>query len=90
MNECRSISEAKYIDGYRISLRFNTGECGIVDLEGLIFAYPIAEPLRDLTRFANFHLDSWPTLAWDCGFDVDPESLYERAIGKKYDTLQSV
>jgi hypothetical protein len=30
----------------------------------------------------NFHLDSWPTLAWDCGFDVDPDSLYEWATGK--------
>ena len=90
MNECISISEAKYIGEYRISLRFNTGECGVVDLKDLVFAYPIAEPLRDLARFADFHLDSWPTLAWDCGFDVDPESLYERATGKKCDTLQSV
>jgi hypothetical protein len=88
MSECISISEAKYIGEYRISLRFNTGECGIVDLEDLVYAYPIAKPLRDLARFANFHLDSWPTLAWDCGFD--PESLYERATGKKCDTLQSV
>jgi hypothetical protein len=31
---------------------------------------------------AQFHLDSWPTLAWDCGFDVSPESLYERVVGK--------
>jgi len=56
----------------------------------LIFAYPIAEPLHDFTRFADFHLDSWPTLVWDCGFDVDPESLYERATKKKCDTLQPV
>ena len=31
-------------------------------------------------RFADLHLDSWPTLVWDCGFDVAPESLYQRAL----------
>jgi len=78
--DCISISEAKYIDGYRIWLRFNTGETGEVDLEDLVFALKAAEPLRDPARFADFHLDSWPTLVWDCGFDVAPESLYKRAI----------
>jgi hypothetical protein len=90
MSECIKISEAKYVGDYRIFLRFNTGESGIVDLKDLIFAYPIAEPLRDPAHFADFHLDSWPTLAWDCGFDIAPESLYERATGKKWRSLQPV
>ena len=81
--DCISISEAKYIGGYRIWLRFNTGETGEVDLEDLIFANKAAEPLRDTVRFAAFHLDSWPTLVWDCGFDVAPESLYQRAVEKQ-------
>jgi len=25
----------------------------------------------------------WPTLAWDCGFDLAPEYLYELATGKR-------
>jgi len=25
----------------------------------------------------------WPTLAWECGFDISPESLYFRVIRKK-------
>jgi hypothetical protein len=89
MKECICISEAKYLDGYRISLRFNNGEYGVVDLQDLVFKFPVAAPLRDLTQFADFHLDSWPTLAWDCGFDVDPESLYERATGKTCNMLLS-
>jgi hypothetical protein len=52
--------------------------------------YPIAEPLQDPEAFSHFYLDSWPTLAWDCGFDVDPESLYFRATGKSlWDTKVS-
>jgi len=76
MRDCICISEAKHVGGYRISLRFNTGECGIVDLKDLVFAYPIVEPLRDITRFADFHLDPGLRLPGIAVFDVDPESLY--------------
>nr|VFK80573.1 MAG: Protein of unknown function (DUF2442) [Candidatus Kentron sp. SD] len=80
--ECIHILDAHYIEGFRIFLRFNTGESGMVDLEDVIHRYEIAEPLRDPVRFSKFRLDSWPTLAWDCGFDIAPESLYYRATGK--------
>ena len=74
--------EAKYLADYRVFLRFNTGESGEVDLKDLVFKYKVAEPLQDPEQFANFFLDSWPTLAWECGFDVAPESLYYRLTGK--------
>ncbi len=73
--------EAKYLAEYRVFLRFNTGESGEVDLKDLVYKYKAAEPLQDPERFAGFFLDSWPTLAWDCGFDVAPESLYYRLTG---------
>jgi hypothetical protein len=76
------IQEAHYLDGYRIGLRFNTGEVGEVDLSDLLRRYPAAQPLLDPERFRNFYLDEWPTLAWPCGFDVAPETLYELATGK--------
>jgi hypothetical protein len=38
--------------------------------------------LLDRDLFQNFYLDEWPTLAWPCGFDVAPETLYELATGK--------
>ena len=73
--------EAKYLFEYRVFLRFNTGESGEVNLEDLLFNYKAAEPLRDPEQFSKFYLDSWPTLAWECGFDVAPESLYYRLTG---------
>lgn len=76
------VAEARYLDHFRIWLRFNTGEEGIVDLADVVEKFPAAKPLRDPKVFANFHLDEWPTLAWPCGFDFSPESLYERATGK--------
>lgn len=85
-----NVQEARYLDGYRIRLKFNTGESGDVDLHDLIFKYQVAAPLRDMEEFRKFKLDEWPTLAWDCGFDVSPETLYERATGKVIEWLQSV
>ncbi|MBT8490135.1 MAG: DUF2442 domain-containing protein [Deltaproteobacteria bacterium] len=80
--ECISVSEARYIENFKVFLKFNTGEAGEVDLRDVIHQYKIAEPLRDPVRFSRFYLDSWPTLAWDCGFDIAPESLYFRVTGK--------
>jgi hypothetical protein len=77
-----NIQEAYYLDGYRISLRFNTDEVGEVDLSDLLRRYPAAQLLLDQDLFRSFYLDEWPTLAWPCGFDVAPETLYELATGK--------
>jgi hypothetical protein len=82
-----AIAEARYLDGYRIWLRFNTREEGTVDLTDVVHRFAAATPLRDKAVFANFYLDDWPTLAWPCGFDFSPESLYERATGKKIEWL---
>jgi hypothetical protein len=73
--------EAKYIADHRVFLRFNTGEFGEVDLRDLTYKYKAAGPLQDPVQFSKFYLDSWPTLAWECGFDVAPESLYYRLTG---------
>jgi hypothetical protein len=76
--ECVYVEEASYIDGYRIRIRFNDGKSGEVNLKDTIFQFDAASSLRDPKEFAKFHLDSWPTLTWDCGFDLAPESLHEK------------
>ncbi len=76
--ECVYLREAKYVGGFRVFLRFNDGKSGEVDLKDTVFRYAVASPLRNPESFSRFHLDSWPTLAWDCGFDIAPETLYEK------------
>ena len=76
-----TVQEARYCGGFRIWLRFNTGESGETDLEEVIQHYPAAKMLADPEQFSQFYLDEWPTLAWACGFDLSPESLYERVTG---------
>lgn len=83
-----TIQTANYLDNYRLHLTFNSGESGIVDLQDLVFKYKAAAPLREITNFKDFTLDEWSTITWDCGFDVSPETLYERATGKLVNWLQ--
>lgn len=83
------IQEAKYVGNHSVWLCFSTGEEGIADLSDLIERHKAAAPLRDPAVFAAFKLDDWPTLVWDCGFDVSPEALYERATGKAVTWLVS-
>ena len=77
------IQNAVYVGDYKIHLRFDSGEEGIVDLGDVITRHPAARPLIDQAEFANFTLDEWPTLVWPCGFDLSPEMLYERVTGKR-------
>jgi len=83
-----TVEQASYINDYRLNLTFNTGESGDVDLQDIIFKYHAALPLRDIQGFKAFKLDEWSTVVWDCGFDISPETLYERATGKRIDWLQ--
>jgi hypothetical protein len=83
MMQCVYVLEAQYIRDFTVCLKFNTGEAGEADLKDIIYKYKNAETLRDPVNFKNFYLDNWPTLAWDCGFDISPESLYFKVTGKK-------
>ena len=76
--QCVYLEDAKYLKDYRIFLEFNDGKKGIVDLKDIIYKYKQAKPLRTAQAFSQFYLDSWPTLAWQCGFDIAPETLYEK------------
>ena len=76
--DCIYLTEARYIKDFKVFLKFNDGKSSEVDLKDIVYKYDIANPLRDLKSFSKFYLDSWPTLAWKCGFDIAPETLYEK------------
>ena len=75
------VKAARYLEGYKIFVEFASGENGIVDLKDTVFRYEAATELRDQNRFRDFYLDDWPTIAWKCGFDLSPETLYELMTG---------
>ena len=82
-----SVNSVEYVDGYRLRLVFSTGETAELDLQEHIFSspYPETKPLRNLDEFRRLFLDSWPTVAWESGYDIAPERLYEMAMASAPD-----
>ena len=75
---CVYLNKAKYLGGFKFYLQFNDGLQGEVDIKSIIDKYDQAKSLKDEKVIAKFYLDSWPTLAWHCGFDIAPETLYKK------------
>ena len=73
------ITDAKYIDSYKIWVRFNNGDCRIFDFATIIDKYPIFEPLKDIELLKDFRVTD--TLEWlDGEIDIAPEYLYEHGV----------
>ena len=75
-----NITNAKYIDGFKIYLEFNDQKKGEVDLQEFIETTPIKpfKRLQDVKKFQNFKVDY--TLIWDEDLDLAPEYLYFKAF----------
>ena len=72
------VSGVRPMDGYRLWIRFNTGETGIFDFTPLLSA-PAFAPLRDPEIFRGVYID-YDTAVWQDGeIDIAPEYLYESA-----------
>jgi len=74
------VTDAQYVEGYKIHVRFNNGEAGVVDLEYYLWG-PMFEPLKDLNVFKRFTVSGvLHTLCWENDADLAPESLYEKMV----------
>ena len=75
----KEITDAKYIDGYKMFLLFNDGQKRVFDFLPLIEHYPAFKPLHDLNLFKAFIITD--TLEWDNGnIDIAPEYIYENGV----------
>lgn len=73
------VVDAKYISGYKIWMKFDTGDEGEVDLADILWG-EVFEPLKDREKFRRFKVDPEAgTIVWENGADLAPESLYRRA-----------
>jgi len=70
------VIDAKYIQDYRVWLKFNNGKFGEIDLAEEISWGEVFEPLKNVNYFKNFKIEN-DTLSWENGADLAPESLYE-------------
>ena len=73
------LTKAKYLADYRISVCFEDGTVGVIDLENELWG-EVFEPLKDLSIFRDFKVDpELQTIVWSTGADLAPEFLYQQA-----------
>lgn len=89
MSEAVYLTKAQYRGAFIVYVEFNTGESGEINLQEIVYKYKQSEPLRNADEFSKFYLDSWPTLAWECGFDIAPESLYRMVLETQRDHVEN-
>lgn len=68
------ITNAKYIEGYKIDITFNDGLKKVVDLKNHLNG-EVFDSLKDIERFKKFKLSDW-SIEWETGTDISPEFLY--------------
>jgi len=74
------ITDARYIEDYKIEVTFNDGRKGVADLYDAL-KVPVFEPLKNKSLFSAFELDEeLETVVWPNGADFAPEYLYFKAF----------
>ncbi len=76
-NTILSITEAKYVESYKIRVRFNDGAVKLIDFSPIVGkGIGLCKKLADLNYFKNFTLDPF-TIDWNNEIGFAPEYLYE-------------
>ena len=83
------VTDAKYVDGYRVWVAFNDGTAGEVDLSARLHG-EVFEPLKDLNFFSQVKFDpEMDTIVWPNGADLAPEYLKELVVQQSVATAKA-
>lgn len=73
----------KFLDGYKLELKFADGKKGVVDFTAYLKKGGVFRRLRDVEYFKQAYIDKeLGVLCWPDGLDIAPETLYSEATGK--------
>ena len=82
------IQEAKYLNDYKVELKFTDNKIGVVDLKDELYG-TVFESLKDKKLFSTLKVDKdLDTIVWDNGADLAPEFLYFKSFQNEQ-SLQS-
>jgi hypothetical protein len=79
--ELIKVTEARYLEDYKIVFKFNDGREKTIDFEDELWG-EVFEPLKDINLFRRFTLNPF-TIQWENGADFAPEFLYHYGETKK-------
>lgn len=81
------ITDAKYVEEYKVQVTFNNGRKGVADLSSVLNGEAF-ESLKDKSIFSTLKVDEeLETITWSNGADLAPEYIYFQAF-KDDPTLQ--
>ncbi len=78
------VSGVRPLDGYKLWLRFSTGEAKVFDFSGLL-KEPAFAPLTNVEVFRGVYIDYGVTTWNDGDIDIDPYYLYENSVPENAD-----
>ncbi len=74
------VTDASYVEGYKVFLAFSDGKTGVADLKDVLWG-EMFEPLKDLSKFKNFSVSPiFDTICWENGADIAPEYLHDKVV----------
>jgi hypothetical protein len=74
------VKDAKYLEDYKIQVKFTDEKIGIVDLKDELYG-TVFEPLKNKKLFSTVKFDEeLDTISWDNGADLAPEFLYFKSF----------
>ncbi len=76
-----SVKEVVPGDGYVLSIVFDNGERGTLDMKPFL-DFGVFQRLRDHDSFKQVRV-AFDTIEWKSGVDLDPEFVYEKCKGVK-------
>jgi len=66
-----SVKEVIPCDDYTLSLVFENGEKGVLDMKPIL-SFGVFQRIKDLDNFKRVRV-AFDTIEWACGVDLDPE-----------------
>jgi len=80
INVTAKVVEVRYLQDYRLWIRFADGIMGELDLEEELHGR-MFEPLKDTAVFEQVRVDpDLDTITWPNGADFAPEFLYQKIV----------
>jgi hypothetical protein len=80
-----SIKKVVPHDDYTLSILFDNGEKGVLDMNSFL-DFGVFRKLKDMETFKRIRV-SFDTIEWDCGVDLDPEFIYTKCKTNKSVTI---
>jgi hypothetical protein len=68
-------------DDYTLSLVFENGESGILDMRPML-DFGVFRRIKNLDNFKRVRI-AFDTIEWDCGVDLDPEYIYAKCTERR-------